>query len=62
MIIKADLVLAKQNIWTNLIFPKEQLLARTIYSNEIEMVSQAQFMFEYLWNNAVSVERKFKEF
>lgn len=47
---------------TNLIFTKEQLLARTIYSNEREMVSQAQFMFENLWKNAVPVERKFKEF
>jgi len=54
-------VINESEYMTNLVFTREQLLARVIYSTETEMVGQGRYIFENLWKNAIPADRKIKE-
>jgi two-component system, OmpR family, sensor histidine kinase VicK len=54
-------VINESEYMTSLVFPKGQLLERIIYSDEKEMSSHGEAMFENLWKNAVPASIKIKE-
>ena len=59
--LQGGFVINESEYMSNLVFTKEKLLARVVYSSEREMVSQGRCIFENLWKNAIPAARKIKE-
>src|SRR5919199_2951769 len=44
-----------------ILFEKGKIASQIIYSNQMEIVDQHQYMFDTLWNKAISAEQRIKE-
>jgi two-component system, OmpR family, sensor histidine kinase VicK len=44
-----------------ILFEKGKIASKTIYSNQKEIVDQHQYIFDILWNKAISAQQRLKE-
>jgi hypothetical protein len=60
--IKGNFMISKTEYLAPIIlFEKEKIASKIIYSNETELVDQHQYIFDTLWNKAISAQQKIKE-
>ncbi|MFL6405927.1 MAG: hypothetical protein ACJ71F_02505, partial [Nitrososphaeraceae archaeon] len=60
--IKGDFMVSESEYLAPVIlFEKGKIASEAIYSNQKEIVDQHQYMFDSLWNKAVSAEQRIKE-
>ena len=60
--IKGNFMLSETEYLAPLVlFEKGKIASKIIYSNEKELVDQHQYMFDTLWNKAISAKQKIKE-
>jgi hypothetical protein len=60
--IKGDFMVSESEYLAPVIlFEKGKIASEAIYSNQKEIVDQHQYMFDTLWNKAVSAEQRIKE-
>lgn len=58
---KGGIAVSESEYMTTTMLPEKQLLTQIFYSNAIEVVEQAQYIFNTFWNKAIPAEQRIRQ-